>query len=585
MAGMTANRAPIREIAQMVGRSPAFTKKYGITDWTEADYKANQLGYGVYAFAFALPDGAKVLKVTDDPDDAKAAALIRDKGRGVVGLPLVHEVLELRGKSRMQDPQRLRDRDTPLYAVVVEKVRKLSSEQDFDERVPEIAKGVMWLKQRGFDVRDLHNDNIGVTMDNRGVLIDFGHGSSTGEEDEVAIPVAENTRRRSHRAASLMSHNRSVSSEDARHLLRDLGNPRVSLDEFRMGLEAEQEHTDDLHEAGRIALDHLREFPDYYTRLTKMEERAKAGLAPNPSGPVIDNKDGIGSTPNNDNVDYMGMRMLMRPSTFLNLARHLPSTQVRKRSVDYIREAMEQGRGVGPPTLYVHIPDGWEEGDLSEPAKVSGHEGRHRAKTAMDLFGDKPFEMHLFPVYFRNRDLTPEWIERLRSGLISEDGDPVRGPLFEPMTMAKNGGSPELRRTSRIFDECFDVVEERFPDFGECELHHDERAAADNGTGSERQFGYCMDGDPLVIAFASKIEDMPDEYIRGLMRHEFGHAIDFRYGKDLGKMLGRRLPDGIERRADVIAECVFGDPIEYGHLDIQCIGCGGKTPRPGRLQK
>lgn len=148
--------------------------------------------------------------------------------------------------------------------------------------------------------------------------------------------------------------------------------------------------------------------------------------------------------------------------------------------------------------------------------------------------------------------------------------------------MTRNG-SAKLARAKRVFDECFDVVEQTFPDFGDCELHHDERAGGDNGAGSDRQYGYCKDGDPIVIAFASKIEDLPVENIRGLMRHEFGHAIDFRYGKQLGRRLGIRLPIGVERRADAIAAAVFGDDIRYDERLVQCVRCQGVSPRPRRL--
>jgi len=41
------------------------------------------------------------------------------------------------------------------------------------------------------------------------------------------------------------------------------------------GIEVEKEHTDDEAEAKRIALDHLAEIPDYYTRLKRMEGKAK----------------------------------------------------------------------------------------------------------------------------------------------------------------------------------------------------------------------------------------------------------------------------------------------------------------------
>lgn len=60
-----------------------------------------------------------------------------------------------------------------------------------------------------------------------------------------------------------------------------LGSPRVNLSELATGIRIESEHGVGPVKAGRIALDHLREFPDYYTRLVKMEERAKKGLAPN----------------------------------------------------------------------------------------------------------------------------------------------------------------------------------------------------------------------------------------------------------------------------------------------------------------
>ena len=38
------------------------------------------------------------------------------------------------------------------------------------------------------------------------------------------------------------------------------------------GIKAEKEHTDDLALAREIALDHLNEIPDYYTRLQKIEK-------------------------------------------------------------------------------------------------------------------------------------------------------------------------------------------------------------------------------------------------------------------------------------------------------------------------
>ena len=49
----------------------------------------------------------------------------------------------------------------------------------------------------------------------------------------------------------------------------------VDQKELEMGIEVEKEHTTDKEIAKRIALDHLAEISDYYTRLKKMEEEGK----------------------------------------------------------------------------------------------------------------------------------------------------------------------------------------------------------------------------------------------------------------------------------------------------------------------
>lgn len=61
---------------------------------------------------------------------------------------------------------------------------------------------------------------------------------------------------------------------------------QIDLEQFRMGLEVELEHgvvfaptnvtNDDELQTGKIALAHLLEFPDYYTRLKKLEADAEA---------------------------------------------------------------------------------------------------------------------------------------------------------------------------------------------------------------------------------------------------------------------------------------------------------------------
>lgn len=49
----------------------------------------------------------------------------------------------------------------------------------------------------------------------------------------------------------------------------------VDAEQLAMGIEVEKEHTDDPEIAKMIALDHLAEIPDYYTRLKKMEDEAE----------------------------------------------------------------------------------------------------------------------------------------------------------------------------------------------------------------------------------------------------------------------------------------------------------------------
>lgn len=80
---------------------------------------------------------------------------------------------------------------------------------------------------------------------------------------------------------------RRFTTEEARALGNQIGVDweAIPVEEFRMGLAVELEHgtrdaetnvtDDDLMTTGKIALAHLREFPDYYTRLARMEAEAE----------------------------------------------------------------------------------------------------------------------------------------------------------------------------------------------------------------------------------------------------------------------------------------------------------------------
>lgn len=51
------------------------------------------------------------------------------------------------------------------------------------------------------------------------------------------------------------------------------------IDEFSMGIDVEKEHTDDLKKAMEIAMDHLTEDPNYYTKLSEIENKGKDKLS------------------------------------------------------------------------------------------------------------------------------------------------------------------------------------------------------------------------------------------------------------------------------------------------------------------
>jgi hypothetical protein len=86
---------------------------------------------------------------------------------------------------------------------------------------------------------------------------------------------------------------RSFTADQARRVGEQIGidwaSVRFDVEQFRRGMEVELEHglhdlltnvtDDDPVVTGKIALAHLNEFADYYTRLDRMEEEAKREAA------------------------------------------------------------------------------------------------------------------------------------------------------------------------------------------------------------------------------------------------------------------------------------------------------------------
>ncbi|MCG2685843.1 hypothetical protein L6258_00545 [Candidatus Parcubacteria bacterium] len=84
-----------------------------------------------------------------------------------------------------------------------------------------------------------------------------------------------------------MSTENNFSTEEAKEIGEQLGVDwsKFDVEQFRMGMNVELEHGsrdpetnvsgDDPLITGKIALAHLNEFPDYYTRLDEMEKEAE----------------------------------------------------------------------------------------------------------------------------------------------------------------------------------------------------------------------------------------------------------------------------------------------------------------------
>jgi Protein of unknown function (DUF5661) len=88
-----------------------------------------------------------------------------------------------------------------------------------------------------------------------------------------------------------MAEERRTSTDEARRVGDEIGVDwdRFDLEEFRAGMDVEYEHGshdpqtdvtgDDPIVTGKIALAHMKEFPDYYDRLERMEAEAKRDWA------------------------------------------------------------------------------------------------------------------------------------------------------------------------------------------------------------------------------------------------------------------------------------------------------------------
>jgi len=136
----------------------------------------------------------------------------------------------------------------------------------------------------------------------------------------------------------------------------------------------------------------------------------------------IDNKEGWGAVPNNQEVDYFGMRVKMKPSVFLKLAESRRGVPAVDKVVDHIKN----GGAIGAPFLIISYTQG-------SPAEIIGHEGRSRMIAIQQVFGDIPVEVHLFfnsDTVNRARHLTPDIVADINKTMMSQDDQELSGPFF-----------------------------------------------------------------------------------------------------------------------------------------------------------
>lgn len=128
------------------------------------------------------------------------------------------------------------------------------------------------------------------------------------------------------------------------------------------------------------------------------------------NGVIIDNVNGKGSTPLNQEINYLGFVVYMKPSTFLELAlRGLRDPEL---------ASSYSGEPIGAPFLQVYYT---EENNTIE---VSDHEGRHRVSGIINSLGDDfQIPVHIKAFGKKARYFTPEGI--LKARWISQNGREV----------------------------------------------------------------------------------------------------------------------------------------------------------------
>ena len=166
---------------------------------------------------------------------------------------------------------------------------------------------------------------------------------------------------------------------------------------------------------------------------------------------------GWGATPQGTDVDYFGLRVKMRPSTFLKLSHPLGSSETNPD----VEKHMHSGGKIAYPFLEIKDPVEWEDGDFGQPAKVANHEGRNRMTQWIKLKGDDPIQVNIFlRSANRRRYITDDMIQALSQGLVSQSGQLIKNPFDASTALEETrwNGSALYRHLVELEDDIDEGV-------------------------------------------------------------------------------------------------------------------------------
>jgi hypothetical protein len=161
---------------------------------------------------------------------------------------------------------------------------------------------------------------------------------------------------------------------------------------------------------------------------------------------------GYGSVPDNQNVDYKGFVVMMKPEAYLTLAK----AGIKKGSKERAEKIIIAGKPIGSPFLDV---------DFSGlTPRVVGHDGRHRMMAIEELQPNVAVPVHIFGANgLRAKNITSSQIEDFKTKALNEDKKLVAlfpnfgsyfhmGKLVEEEAKTKLIGEEDIPKIQKMLD-------------------------------------------------------------------------------------------------------------------------------------